>query len=150
MRYEKDKAIRDKKTELLFTLSDSRGKNIFTSKRSAFEIEGQPRFSFGFPTIVDSAGKKYRMELSLSSTRGERVFIDTSSTSLVSIYTASKQELMKNPLRHLLNKISFIFTDPGFVFAILYMTIVMMLYFLRRAKITDRMTLKMIDETTGK
>ncbi|MBI1862778.1 acyltransferase [Candidatus Microgenomates bacterium] len=130
LRYEKDKWNRDttkKPAQLIFKLSDQHGKTLFTSKRSAFEIEGQPRFSFGLPTISDSMRKHYTAELFMRSDGHERIFVDTVSTSMVTTYTASKSDVLRNPMRHIINRFMFLISNQGFVFVILYIGFVFVL-----------------------
>lgn len=125
LRYVKDAqttATSDKKkpATLIFRLYDKNNKKIFESERNAYQVAGAPRFPFGTPVLQD-ANKAYIMELSLKNgTLTDQVLVNTSSTSLVSVYTNTRHELTRNPFVFVLNRTIFVFTNPGFIFAALF------------------------------
>lgn len=110
---------------LEFRLLDSSGKQLFESRRNAYIVEGSPRFGFGFPTITNAKGKTYKAELRLvNGSPTDQIFVDQTSMSFVSVYTTSKQTLLHMPWIFLLNRLAFVFTDAGFVFAFLFILFV--------------------------
>lgn len=54
-----------KNTQLIFELKDENDKSIIQSVRQPQELEGEPQYPFGFPTIAESQGKKYQVSLRL-------------------------------------------------------------------------------------
>ena len=115
---------------LIFRLLDAHtGKKIFESERNSFDVEGSPRYPFGITTINDSKGKKYIVELELKNGKKyDQVFVNTSPTSLVSIYTTSKKTLLKNPLIFVMNRLLFAFSHQGMLFAALFAIVLSFFY----------------------
>ncbi len=106
-------------------LLDGKNKEIATYTRDANTAEGSPFFGFGIPVIVDAKGKDYVLELSSKRVNNsEELFVDTSSTSLVTVYSQPKLELLQKPYILLLNRIIYVVTDPGFVFAVVSIIII--------------------------
>ncbi len=106
--------------QLVFKLYDAQTKQkLFESSRNAYIVEGQTAFPFGFPTIADSSGKNYVAEVSLENgSENDQIFVDTSSTSLVSEYINPKSLSVSNIIRLLGNRLIFAFTNPSLWFAL--------------------------------
>ncbi len=104
-------------SKLLFRLFDEKHTLIFTSERSARQVEGEPRFPFGFPSIAESKGHKYLAVLSFVGKSNEKIFVDTSPSSVVSIYTNSKTGFVKF-VELFINRFVFITTNVDALFAI--------------------------------
>jgi hypothetical protein len=65
-----------------------------------------------------SKGKKYIAELSLKNGNTEdMIYVHTAPSSIVTTYTMSKQDIMKNPLKPIFNRLSFTFLHPAFVYS---------------------------------
>lgn len=124
LRYAKsaEKTLQKKDPAILhFTLYDASGKKLFTSVSNAYAVEGSIVHGFGFPVLVDSKDKVYKVQLSLQKgSVDDQIFVDTTSTSLVSIYTSSKSQLLHKPQEFLFNRLAFIFTNQHFIFAIVF------------------------------
>lgn len=102
---------------------------IFQSQRHAYEVGGLSHFPFGFPTIKNSAQKKYVIELELENGNvNDQVLVDTSSDSVVSLYTNSKQDILYHPYKMLFNRWQFAFSNPSAIFALLAILVLAMLY----------------------
>jgi peptidoglycan/LPS O-acetylase OafA/YrhL len=104
---------------LIFRLyEDGKTKPIYEASRSAFDIEGEPNFPFGIEMQSASKGKKYIAELSLKNGNTEdMIYVHTAPASIVTTYTMSKQDIMKNPLKPIFNRLSFTFLHPAFVYS---------------------------------
>lgn len=75
---------------LKFELFDAAGQRLFESSRSPLLVEGTPHFPFGFPTLLDSQGKSYKIRLSLmQADPSDQLFIQDSA-GLVTQYTTEK------------------------------------------------------------
>jgi hypothetical protein len=110
-------------------LNAQTGKKIFESERSSFDVEGTPRYPFGITTIVNSKDKRYIVELELKNGKqNDQVFINTSPTSLVSIYTTNKKTLLRNPLPLIGNRLLFVFSHQGMIFALFFVILSTYLY----------------------
>lgn len=110
-------------------LDEDKKKVIFESKRSAFEIEGSPRFPFGITTISDSKNKRYSIELELVNGKiDDQIYVDMSQSSIVSIYTTSKKALLMRPHIFLMNRLIYILTNRGMIFAMFVIGISYYLY----------------------
>lgn len=130
MRYEKSAGLTKVLTKnpalLRFELFDSQNRKIFQSERHAYEVEGSPRFQFGFPTINNSKGKGYRAKLVLINGKtDDNVIVKASSISFISISTTDKSTLIKNPLILVLNRIRFIGSDSNYMFLMLFILTLM-------------------------
>ena len=113
---------------LQFELLDSQHKHIFSSQIHAFEVEGSPRFQFGFPTIANSKNKEYFVKLSiLNGGKNDSVRLITSPTSFISISTLDKKTLLHNPLLLFSNRLVFIFTNPDYLFLISFIILLSLL-----------------------
>lgn len=136
LRYAKNAAVtigtRRDPAKLVFQLFDTSGKQLFTSSRHAYVTDGSPRFGFGFPTIPNSKGKTYVVKLSLvNGTQNDQVYVDETPMSFVSVYTTSKQMLFHTPWIFIINRLVLAFTDPGFVFAFVF--VLFIVFFTRLA-----------------
>ncbi len=120
-----------KPTQLVFRLYDQKHTLMFQSIRDASQVDGQLRFPFGFPTLTDSQNKQYTIELSLSKPfHGEGLLVNTSPTSLVSVYTTSQTSKIKKIPSFLINRLIFAFTNPDAQFAIGFLVFIVLLEFL--------------------
>jgi hypothetical protein len=131
MRYSKsaEETIKSNKnpSQIFFRLLDSNKNKLFESQTSSFLVEGGPQFQFGFPPILNSKNKNYSVELSLiNGTLNDQVFIDNSSFSMVNMYSLPKKDI-KNILGLMINRISFVFTIPEFIFAFGFIVFVLFL-----------------------
>jgi len=106
--------------QLVFQIYDQDKNNLlFESKRDASEVDGQLRFPFGFPIQAKSQNKKYIIKLFLQGpVNGESVYLDTSSTSLVSVYMNSQESKIKKIPSFVLNRIMFAISNQGAQFAL--------------------------------
>ena len=110
---------------LTFGVLDENKKMLFESQRSAFNIEGEPYFPFGFPIINDSKNKKYNVELELiGGSNNDQVFLDPNPIKLVSGYTISRNELLHKPYLFFINRFIFVVTNPNALFAIVFIVII--------------------------
>ncbi len=110
-----------KHAQLRFELLSQNNTVLFSSVRDAFEVEGSPRFQFGFPAITDSKNKNYKVKLVLlDGNKDDNVFLDTSPTSFISIYKTNRSEFMKNVLYIIANRIIFLITNPNYIFVIIF------------------------------
>jgi len=121
---------------LKFELLDEHKKVLFTSTRHAYEVEGSPRFQFGFPTIDNSKNKQYRVRISvINAKKNDSVILIKSPTSFISISTITKSELLHNPLSFLINRLIFTMTNSDFIFALIFILFLIILakkkYFLK-------------------
>lgn len=92
---------------------------IFESTRHAYQVEGEPHFPFGFPTIKDSKNKEYIVELAVKGgSEKDHVNIDTSANSMVTLYTNDKREILKKPYKIVANRALFAFSNADAVFAV--------------------------------
>jgi len=124
---------------LIFRLLDEKHNLIFQSQRSAFNIEGQPNFPFGFPIINDSKGKIYNVELELKDgSENDQVFLDTNPVSMVSGYTISKNELLHKPYIYFINRLVFVITNPNALFAIAFVLICMFLIIRKNSLLSNK------------
>ncbi len=123
MRYEGDAYMTShysqNPAQLTFRLLDKERNVLFESQRSAFNIEGQRQFPFGFPIVEASRNQTYFVELEQSGgDDNDQIFIDTSAASLVSGYTLSKSELIRKPYIFFVNRLLFVLKNPDALFAI--------------------------------
>ena len=117
--------------QLVFRIySQDKNKLIFESHRDASEVDGQLRFPFGLPMQTNSQNKKYIIELFLQGpANGESVYLDTSSTSLVSVYTNSQESKIKKIPSFIINRFIFALSNPGAQFALLVLILIILLEF---------------------
>jgi peptidoglycan/LPS O-acetylase OafA/YrhL len=106
---------------LKFELLDKQNHQIFTSVRHAYEVEGSPRFQFGFPTISDSKGKGYMVRLSLAGGKAnDSILLNTTKTGFLTISTINKTDFARNLLNLFMNRLIYVVTNPDYIFSILF------------------------------
>lgn len=125
LRYERSAGLtiasNEKPATLKFELLDDNRKLLFSSVRSAYVVEGSPRFQFGFPVIANSESKSYIVRLSLLNGKADDVvFVDVSPNSFISISTISRGELLDNPSVFLVNRFKFIVGNVNYILVILF------------------------------
>ncbi|MEI6533079.1 MAG: acyltransferase [Candidatus Roizmanbacteria bacterium] len=123
--------------QLVFKLYDESNKKLlYETKRSAFDVESFSVFPFGFPSLVDSKGKKYYVEYSQEG-GGEKdsVVIHTISTPVITQYTISRSELLRNPFILIFNRIGYILKNNEVIFALGFFMIVG-IFILRQKKLS--------------
>lgn len=114
---------------------EGNSKPIFTSTRHGYEVEGEPHYPFGFPTIADSAGKKYIVELKQQYGSAEdQVIADISPASLVTLYSNSRKEILFHPHLMLWNRTLFALSHPDGLFAVTSVVFLTTLYGLSSRK----------------
>ncbi len=107
-----------KNTQLLFRLFDQKNNLLFESYRKPQEVEGVPHFPFGFPTIIDSKGKTYRVELSLVDPDPSDQLYVYKDSGLVSQYTTIKKSSLTYVADLLLKRVIFAVSKTQFLFAV--------------------------------
>ncbi|NMC36362.1 acyltransferase [Candidatus Beckwithbacteria bacterium] len=125
MRYSKDAYqtahYKKEPATLVFRLLDSEKKLIFESKRSAYDIEGEPHFPFATPLLSDSAGKHYYVQLELlHGDKNDQVLANLSHSGMVSAYKITKNELIKKPYMYVLNRFFFVLQNPDALFVLAF------------------------------
>ncbi len=120
---------KEKKAYVHARLFDSNGKLLEQYDEKAYNLENSQILKFELAEkLPQSDNKKYVLELSL--TDGEehdQIFIDSSSTSMVSVYANSRNNLLHNPIHYIANRILFVFTNLHFVFAVVFVSILTLL-----------------------
>lgn len=107
-----------KNTQLLFRLFDHNNNLLFESYRKPQEVEGVPHFPFGFPTIIDSKGKTYQVELSLVDPDPSDQLYVYKDSGLVSQYTTIKKSSPTYVADLLLKRVVFVVSKAQFLFAV--------------------------------
>ena len=103
---------------LIFRLyQPGKKKPFFESERDANMIESASNFPYGFPTIADSKGKQYIIELELKKgTKLDHIIVNTWPGRITTTYTNSKEDIIKKPYIILWNRIAYTFTHPDVIF----------------------------------
>jgi peptidoglycan/LPS O-acetylase OafA/YrhL len=131
-------AARKEPAYLVFKLFDESGKQLFESKRFGYQIEGEPQFPFGFPTIPDSKGKNYRVELSLENAlEDDQVLVKKASGNVVGLYTTTKSMTPGYLFQQGMNRLTFVVSHPGFIFAVLFVGAVAVLLVKERKSVVE-------------
>jgi len=127
MHYRDNAAITAKKSshaDLLFELFDQNNREIFSSKSTAYMVEGEPEFAFGFPPIQDSKNKKYVVVIKLlNGTSNDQVSINTDPTNLITKYSVQKN--LFYPVIFLFNRLKFVVLTPSSLFALLFVPFIL-------------------------
>ncbi|MBI5044715.1 MAG: acyltransferase [Candidatus Levybacteria bacterium] len=112
---------------LQFELYDSKNILISNSKRAAYLVEGAPHFDFGFSPIHDSASKNYKIKLILEGgSRFDQVFLDTSSTSMVTKYIIPVK-ISSAVFSLILNRLVFFANTIPAIFALIFFAVIFIL-----------------------
>ena len=113
---------------LVFSLYDAPSKQLlFTSTSSAYLVEGEPHFAFGFPPMSKSKGKAYIVRISLhGGSIDDQVVVDTSSTSMTTSYL-----LQGSRISHVLvlfaNRIMYVVKTLPAMGAIVFVVIILLI-----------------------
>lgn len=107
-----------KPAQLWFRLfAEDQSKPIFSVSRSAYDVESEPNFPFGFPPIADSAGKQYLAELEVIGAKPkDTVYLNTMPGRVTATYTNTKAEIIKKPHLLVWNRLWYTFTHPDNLF----------------------------------
>ncbi|CAN5128236.1 hypothetical protein BH09PAT1_BH09PAT1_1910 [soil metagenome] len=113
---------------LKFELLDNKKKEFFSSTIHAYEIEGSPRFQFGFPTIPNSKNKNYFVKLSIiGGSKNDTAVLKTGRTSYITISTIDRSTLFHNPFKLIINRTLFVLSNPDFIFSLFFIAVVILL-----------------------
>ena len=95
---------------------EGKKKPLFVDHRSAYDIEGEPNFPIGFPSITNSAGKTYRLELELKNGKPkDTLLLNTRPGRVMASYLNEKVEILAHPERLIWNRLSYTFTHPDMI-----------------------------------
>lgn len=117
--YARNPANNSNETQLIFTLKNSDNQILFTSSRSAQQVEGMPMYPFGFPSQIDSKGKKYFVAIHLLNALPEdEIHINTNFGATTQYITEKSQNI--NYLINLAYKrLIFVLSFPQVRFALI-------------------------------
>lgn len=117
--YARNPASSSNETQLIFNLKDGDNQLLFTSSRSAQQVEGMPMYPFGFPSQTDSKGKKYFVEIYLSnSLPGEEIHINTNFGAITQ-YITEKEPSISYFINLIYKRLIFVLSFPQVKFVLI-------------------------------
>ena len=117
--YARNPANNENETKLVFTLMDENNETLFSSDRSAQQVEGVPMYPFGFPSQVDSKGKKYSVSLSLENSLPSDEIHVNKNFGVVTQYTTEKSQNITYLINLIYKRLIFVLSFPQVRFALI-------------------------------
>jgi hypothetical protein len=110
----------DNPARLRFRLLGDDGATVLSETWwNAYDIESESNYPFGFETIADSKGEEYIVELYLENGAPlDHILLNGSHGKIQTVYTDSKENIIKAPYKLLFNRLSYMITHPDSLFMI--------------------------------